>query len=170
MRVKPGYFFAGWCDGVTTLKRKDEVKGDMSVRAQFYKAFPLPYVENFEDVSPLPFAWRVENYESYKNVVLWEVGQHGEYTTDTGRCAYIDCGGLGSVVYTKADAGLLTPWIDVSQLGGSDVEVSFSLVHKKIPGVLRAACRWNFAWKRMVGSGRKYLRARMLLRRPIFAM
>lgn len=54
------------------------------------------------------------------------------------------------MVYTKADAGLLTPWIDVSQLGGSDVEVSFSLVHKKIPGVLRAACRWNFAWKRMV--------------------
>ena len=74
MRVKPGYFFAGWSDGVTTLKRKDEMKGDMSVQAQFYKALPLPYVENFEDVSPLPFAWRVENYESYKNVVLCEVG------------------------------------------------------------------------------------------------
>ena len=74
MRVKPGYFFAGWSDGVTTLKRKDEMKGDMSVQAQFYKAFPLPFVENFEDVSPLPFAWRVENYESYKNVVLCEVG------------------------------------------------------------------------------------------------
>gem|GEM_PF-1112788 len=144
VRVKPGYFFAGWSDGVTTLKRKDEMKGDMSVRAQFYKAFPLPYVENFEGVSSLPFAWRVENYESYKNVVLWEVGQHGEYTMGTGRCAYIDCGSLGSVVYTKADAGLLTPWIDVSQLGGSDVEVSFSLVHKKIPGSTKSGVSLEF--------------------------
>ncbi|MBB1537554.1 MAG: hypothetical protein HG464_005640 [Bacteroidia bacterium] len=144
VRVKPGYFFAGWSDGVTTLKRKDEVKGGMLVQAQFYEVFPLPYIEIFEHVSPLPFAWRVEIYASYRNGVLWEVGQHGEYTTGTGRCAYIDCGSLGSVVYTKADAGLLTPWIDVSQLGGSDVEVSFSLVHKKIPGSTKSGVSLEF--------------------------
>ena len=74
VRVKPGYFFAGWSDGVTTPKRKDEVKGDMSVQAQFYKAFPQPYAENFGGVDSFPFAWGVGNYESYKNAVLWEVG------------------------------------------------------------------------------------------------
>ena len=157
VRAKAGYFFAGWSDGVSTLKRKDTPTGDRSVEAKFYKAFALPLVENFEQSTLLPFAWLVENNSTSTKYALWRVGKDKRYNTNTGRCAYVNCDDSPDFA-AKTDAGLLTPWIAIANLDG-DLEISFTF-YLSVYAALRVQAQLEYrteesvtAWKTLKKYG-----------------
>ena len=118
------YRFVGWSDGRTDNPRIDMGSANMQVTALFEYApevlIALPYAQHFED-SPLmamPDGWYVEDYLATGSTERWRVlADYIGMARMTGNFALI---GTYIGENSEANAALLSPWFNVSNLTAAD--------------------------------------------------